>query len=217
LSGIDSKLVRKRQLTAEHADRIDQALSTLEPLAERLAFVRPPYDLKNVAATADHFGEVGLIVLDYLQRIKPPGEHNDKRGSVDSLMDFIRQFADSGVAMLAVSSVSRTKDGHGRSSYSGEGLSLASFRESAEIEFGADDAFILHPEDDDAESDIVRLKHLKSRHGECRDIVLRFERSVQRFATIEGDAKQAEGKPNLTAALAKLYGQTEPAGGDDDE
>ena len=39
---------------------------TLEPLAERLAFCRPPFDLANVAATADAF-DAGLILLDYIQ------------------------------------------------------------------------------------------------------------------------------------------------------
>src|SRR5262249_13606198 len=76
LSGVDLSLIRHRRLGAEHADRIDQAMRTLEPLAERLAFVRPPFDLANVAATADAF-RADLLVLDYIQRIPPPGEHAD--------------------------------------------------------------------------------------------------------------------------------------------
>src|SRR5262250_1589069 len=83
LSGIDSSLIRHRRLGAEHADRIDQAMTTLEPLSERLAFVRPPFDLANVALTADAF-DAGLLLLDYIQRIAPPGEHSDKRGSVNA-------------------------------------------------------------------------------------------------------------------------------------
>src|SRR5262249_13414017 len=67
LSGIDSTLIRHRRLGAEHADRIDQAMSTLESLAERLAFVRPPFGLENVAATADAF-DARLLLLDYIQR-----------------------------------------------------------------------------------------------------------------------------------------------------
>ena len=60
--------------------------SPLGPLCERLAFVSPPYDLSNVASSADDF-EAGLIVLDYIQRIGPPGDHADNRGSVDATMD----------------------------------------------------------------------------------------------------------------------------------
>src|SRR5262249_19339415 len=65
LSGIDLTLIRHRRLAAGHADRIDQAMNPLEPLAERLAFVRPPFDLANVAATADAF-DAQLLLLDYI-------------------------------------------------------------------------------------------------------------------------------------------------------
>ena len=112
LSGIDLTLIRYRRLGAEHADRIDQAMNTLEPLAERLAFLRPPFDLANVAATADAF-EAGLLLLDYIQRIPPPGEHGDKRGAVNATMDYLRQFADAGVAVIVVSAIGRTKETSG--------------------------------------------------------------------------------------------------------
>ena len=56
-------------------------------------------------------------------------------------MNYLRQFAEAGVGLMVVSAVGRSKDSKGRSSYT-EGLSLASFRESSELEFGADDAFI---------------------------------------------------------------------------
>ena len=36
-----------------------------------------------------------------------------------------------------------SKDSRGRSSYAGDLLNMASFRESSELEFGADDAFII--------------------------------------------------------------------------
>src|SRR5262245_8083959 len=177
LSGIDLSLIRHRRLGAEHADRIDQALATLEPLAERLVFVRPPFDLANVALTADAFG-AQLLLLDYIQRIPPPGEHADKRGSVNATMDYLRQFADAGTAVIVISAIGRTRDGKGRSTYAGEGLNLASFRESSELEYGSDDAYILTPEDAGA----VTLRHLKSRHGEAKDLALTFHRTLQRFS-----------------------------------
>jgi replicative DNA helicase len=74
LSRIDLTRIRYRRLVAAHADRLDQAMNTLESLAERLCFVRPPFDLSNVAASADEFA-AGLLVLDYIQRIPPPGQH----------------------------------------------------------------------------------------------------------------------------------------------
>ena len=88
LSGVDLTAIRFRQLGTEHADRLDQALNTLEPLAERFCFVRPPFDLGNVAAAADDF-RADLLLLDYIQRIRPPGDHGDRRGSLDAAMDYL--------------------------------------------------------------------------------------------------------------------------------
>ncbi|MHB1037773.1 MAG: DnaB-like helicase C-terminal domain-containing protein [Pirellulales bacterium] len=213
LSGIDLGTIRYRRFSAEHADRLDQAINTLEPLAERLAFVKPPFDLANVAASADAF-RADLIVLDYIQRIPPPGEHGDKRGAVDASMNYLRQFADAGVAVLVVAAVSRGKDSKGRSSYSGDALSLASFRESSELEFGADDAFILAPDDG---KETVTLRHLKARHTEARDIVLEFDRLHQSFKPAsEGTPWAPEGhrRGKLQSALAALWNRT-PAAADD--
>jgi replicative DNA helicase len=213
LSGVDLSTIRHRRLTAEHADRIDQGLNTLEVLAERLCFIRPPYDLANVAVSADAF-EAGLLVLDYIQRIPPPGEHENRRGSVDATVNYLRQFADAGVAVIVVAAVARTKDAKGRSSYAGDGLNLASYRESSELEFGADDAFILAPDPDT--DDLVILKHLKSRHGEPLDMTLHFERRCQRFMPVavdQGKASSAD-RGKLRSALAALWNRT-PAADDD--
>ncbi|MCB9852651.1 MAG: AAA family ATPase [Phycisphaerales bacterium] len=222
LSGVDLTAIRYRQLGADHAERIDAGLHTLESFADRLAFVRPPFDLSNVAATADAF-DAGLILLDYIQRIAPPGKHDAHRSSVNETMDYIRQFADAGTAVIVVAAVGRTKDAKGRSSYAGDGLSLASFRESSELEYGADDAFILTPDDDDAGR--VTLRHLKSRHGECRDIGLQFDKSLQRFEpytakpTKLGAQKKAgtfARKRVARSALAALWNRTDAAADDDE-
>ena len=169
--------------------------------------MRPPFDLANVAAVADEF-DAGLIVLDYIQRIQPPGEHGDKRGSVDATMNYLRAFADAGLAVIVLSAVGRTKDKSGRSSYSGEGLNLASFRESSELEFGADDAFILTP-DDEAEGEVI-LRHLKSRNGECRDVRMTFDKPLQRFTPVDiaDPFGGTESPGKLQSALAKLWGKT---------
>ena len=217
ISGIDLTAIRYRRLPAEHADRLDLGLNTLETLAERLAFVAPPFNLENVAASADAF-HADLILLDYIQRIQPPGDHGDKRGSVDATMKYLRQFADAGVAMIVVAAVSRGKDSKGRSTYSGDALTLASFRESSELEFGADDAFILAPDEDNT----VVLRHLKARHTEQRDLTLQFDRSIQRFTEIpDAQTCNPSGEPGWSAqdgvqtSLALAWETTAPA--DEDE
>ncbi len=215
LSGVDLTTIRYRQTGPEHTDRINQGINTLDAVADRLCFLRQPFDLGNVAAAADDFGAT-LLVLDYIQRISPPGEHDNRRNSVDATMNYLRQFANAGTAVIVVSAVSRSKDAKGRSSYSGDGLNLASFRESSELEFGADDAFILNP----AADDTVTLMHLKSRHGEQRNIIMDFDRSHQSF-TVEADSTaKADGgdKGKLASAVATLWNKTAAAadGGDDE-
>lgn len=217
LSGIDLSTIRQRRLGLEHKERVESALATLGPVAGRLAFIRPPFDLSNVAEAADDFG-AGLLLLDYLQRIPPPGEHADRRGAVDASMAYLRQFADAGVAVVVVSAVSRGKDSRGRSSYA-EGLSLASFRESSELEFGADDAFMLAPAGQGEE--LVVLRHLKSRHGEPMDAELCFDGRLQRFAPADAGAPKADADAKRAAAAA-LWRRTapapdDPAAGEEDE
>ena len=72
LSGIALNVIRYRKLGAEHTDRIQRAMNTLETIGDRLCFLRPPFTLENVAAVADEF-QASLILLDYIQRIPPPG------------------------------------------------------------------------------------------------------------------------------------------------
>jgi replicative DNA helicase len=193
VSGIPLDAITHRRLDESHAERLDTGIATLESIGDRLAFVRPPFDLGNIAAAVDAL-DADLLVLDYVQRIRPPGEHADRRGSVDALMDYLRQFADAGKAVVCVAAVARSKDKRGRSSYDGDALNLASFRESSELEYGADSAYILIPDDDNPE--VVTLRCLKHRHGEPRDIALRFERARQRF--IATNPSEVE-RMNLTA------------------
>lgn len=212
LSGVPLDFIRYRRLGAEHAERIDAALGSFDDFAERLCFVRPPFDLTNVAAVADEFGPLAgggelLLVFDYIQRIAPPGAQGDKRGSVDATMNYLRQFADAGAAVIVVSSVGRQRDSKGRSTYNGDSMNLASFKESGELEFGADDAFILAPDTEDP--GIRMLKHLKARHSEPKDVSLRFDGSTQRF-----DATDCEPAviTVVSSALTALWDATDASG-----
>jgi replicative DNA helicase len=213
LSGIDAATIRYRRFDASHADRLDRGLNTLEAIVDRLCFVRPPFDLDNVAATADEF-QAAWLVLDYIQRIPAPGQHGDRRASVDATMNFLREFADAGMAVVVVAAVARQKDSRGRSTYSGDSLSLASFRESSELEFGADDAYMLVR--DEGRAGGVTLRHLKARYSERRDIRLQFNRAYQSFTTeLAGLSTGMNGE--LSASLAQLWHRTEAAAEDDEE
>jgi replicative DNA helicase len=197
LSGIDLRTIRYRSLKAEHSPRVRAGMETLAGLVPRLAFLRAPYSLENVARSADAFG-ADLLVLDYIQRFASPGEHSHRKAAVDAAMEYVRGFADAGVAVVVVAAVGRQRDEKGRSGYGG--LNIASFRESSELEYGADDAFLLVREDGEETAGALTLRHVKSRHGEPTDIPLRFTGSVQRF-----DPTEDLGKGKLAAAVRTVW------------
>lgn len=193
LAGLPLRRVRKRQLTAADSEPLAKGLQAVGALASRVAFLRPPFDLSNVARSADEFG-ADLILLDYVQRIAPPKEYADKRLSLNAVMDTVRAMADAGCAVLVVSAVGRQRDSQGKSSY--DNLNLASFRESSELEYGADSAYLLIREPD---SGGALLKCVKNRNDEPQDISLKFVGDYQRF-----DPGGEDGK--LSAALRGVWG-----------
>src|SRR5438067_2097872 len=95
LSGIDLHTIRRRELKSEHDERVQLGMDTLGELAGRLAFAGSPFTLENVAGAADRVG-ADLIVLDYLQRFAPPGDHANRKAAVDAVMEYVRGFADAG-------------------------------------------------------------------------------------------------------------------------
>jgi replicative DNA helicase len=206
LSGVPLASIRYRRVEEMPHERIELGLATIEAIADRLSFVKPPFDLGNIAATAETILEQSgserlLLVLDYLQRIESPGKHADRRGSVDFAMTSLRGFAEQGAAVLVVSSVGRQKDNRGRSSYDAEFFSLASYKESGELEFGADDAFILAPSKDLAGGRV--LKHLKARHSETKDLELNFDGATQQFTALTDAVDRGEMQQELQAAWSQ--------------
>ena len=178
LSGIDLNLIQQRKFQAEHTERLHAGFEQLEAIVSRLGFVKGPFTFDNVAAAADEL-EPQILVLDYLQRFQSSASGDDRRGGLDQSMSLTRKFADAGSSVFVVSALSRQKNAQGRSGYDAETVTMASFRDSSEIEFGLDDAYILTTSEESSER---VLKHLKSRNGECRDIALEFDGSIQRFS-----------------------------------
>jgi len=228
LSGVDAETIRLRAFTKEHGDRLDVGLATIEEVAARLAFLEPPFTLENLAASADAHA-ASLLVLDYVQRFSVGGPDGEGRARMNAAMDALRRFASAGHCVLVLSAVGRQRDSQGRSSYAD--LNLASFRESSELEFGCDSAYIIAPINDDASS-AVRLACVKNRHGPMTSVDLAFDRAHQSFSLIgraEPDAptsrrtknknpkRLAECDPAFSAeSLAALWGSV-PAAGESDE
>lgn len=178
LAHVDCGRLMNRNLRPEERDRLPVGFAALESIADRLTFVLSR-DLDAVAQAADD-GPAGplLIVLDYLQAMTlAAGEHRDRRGLVDAMMQTVRAWADAGVCVLVVSAAGRTRDAKGNSGYGG--LGLGSFKESGAIEYAADLAYLLVEAADEH-----KLHCVKNRYGPRVDSRLRFDGGRQRFAVL---------------------------------
>lgn len=203
LAGLDAGDIRFRRVEA--SEQFQRGLESIEAVASRITFVTKP-ELAVIIKAADQC-DAEMLVLDYVQRIKPPKEQTDRRAAIDEMMNMLRACALRGCGIFAISAVGRTRDATGSSSYSG--LGLASFRESSELEFGADSAWLLAPSKGEG---IVELRCVKNRHGDLPQRLLRFDGSRQRF-TLGGDeppAKKSRTRgPKATeeAAIEDLWGK----------
>jgi replicative DNA helicase len=173
LSGHEAADVRFRRID-QNDDALLDGMARLLHVSDRIAFLQPHFDLANLAAAGDATG-AELLVIDYVQRFAPPGAGGSLRESMGAVMSALRRFADLGRALLVVSAVARARGERG-SNYDAASLGLASFRESSELEYGADTAWVL------AEvNGVTRLTCVKNRHGEAASIGLHFDKARQRF------------------------------------
>ena len=196
-SGISATKIRQRNYDAEMRRRIDHALRELRGIASRLVFLNQPYSIKNLIESADD-QNAGIVVIDYVQRFEPRGDHKDKRSGMNEIMTDCRTIAGHGLAVVIISAVGRQKGKSGSSSY--ENLNMASFRESSELEFGCDQAFILSP---GAVDDMVYLTHLKNRHGELRSLTLEFNKPTQLFKALPDEKNNTPQKSTPKSSKKK--------------
>lgn len=206
LSGVPYRAIRGRELTPDQRPAVAAGMATLNALGGRVAFHTGPFDLAAVAASADGCG--ADLVVDYLQRLGAGNGFKDKRSQTNAVLDVFRGFAAAGRGLLVLSSVGRQPSGkHGQSGYGG--LGLASFKESGDIEYAADDAFILPPADDDG---LTMLRHVKARHTEPESVAMRAELAYMRFAPAD-PAPAGGDRAALLAKARAAWGNGTPKGG----
>ena len=173
LSAVPLTAITDRTLTADQLGRVRAAVDALAPVAGRLAFLHAPFALEHVAAAGTAF-RANVLVLDYIQRFTVGDDSKDKREQLETAAAVLRRFCDAGAAVLVASAVSRQR-GQTGSNY--QGLNLASFRGSSELEYGTDAAFVFVP----GEGGGITLQCEKNRFGAVADIVTRFDPFTQTF------------------------------------
>lgn len=137
LTEILARRILSGSIDRAERDQVEHHFNRLAPALDRVAIVPHVTTFADVATATQEFN-ADLMVLDYIQRIQGD-EKADIRESLNKAMGATRR------AVLAVSALSRSKVSGG-SSYANS-TSLASFRESSEVEYGADWACILSPDE----------------------------------------------------------------------
>lgn len=173
LAAVPLAAIADRALTADQFGRVRAAVASLEPVAARLAFLHAPFALEHAAAAGTAFG-ANVLVLDYIQRFTVGNGTGDKREQLETAATVLRKFCDAGAAVLVASAVARQKGASG-STY--QGLNLASFRGSSELEYGTDAAYMLVP----TAGGCVNLQCEKNRYGAVADIPTTFDPTIQTF------------------------------------
>lgn len=127
------------------------------------------------------YGSIGLIVIDYLQLIKPS---NPKELRVNQVSDISRELKllakDLDVPVIAISTLSRAVE-----SRENKRPQLSDLRESGTIEYDSDIVVFLYREDyynpDSSEPGIVEVNIAKHRSGPLGKIKLQFEPRCCKF------------------------------------
>ena len=89
-------------------------------------------------------------------------------------MQEARHIADLGIAVIVISATNRESQKSGSNQ-------LCSFRDSGELEYGADDAYVMTSTAVDKDLSNVDLAHVKARSRQKQDITLNFYGAYQRF------------------------------------
>jgi replicative DNA helicase len=182
LSGVPYQEIFHQQILPGQHHLFDAAFTTLESIGDRMAFMDAPFSIERVIKAAYEL-QPRIVVLDYLQRIECCDGVADTRVRLNNLMHEARQLASSGVSVVLISAVGRTQSKKG-GGYSANELGLGSFRESSEVEYGCDDAYVMVEEGTADEETGIRtliMRHVKSRNHRRQDIRLEFDGAVQRF------------------------------------
>lgn len=110
-------------------------------------------------------GALGLVVVDYLQKMKPAEQTRDTRQRVEAVAEELKEIAvRHDLPVLALSSLSRPPRG-----VQGWRPSLADLRESGELEHAGDVILLLHRELDGPDAGVMEVNLAKQRDGGVGD------------------------------------------------
>lgn len=172
LSGVPYSTIAEGPRPPEHDNRIRVGIAAIRAYMPRVQFVPGPFTIPQIMPLVGEL-DPDIVVIDYLQRLR--GATSDARVQVSEAMEGLREMANQGRAVIAVAAVNRT-------SYGVHKGSAADFRDSSEVEYGADAAYLLQRE---LNSTSATLQCVKRRHGAPEDVALQFNGNRQLFTEVD--------------------------------
>ena len=214
LSGVYLGKILKRERDEFFAERIEAARAQLESMASRLMFIKPPFTMVDVRAACDEFGPQ-IVALDYLQRIPADLSIQETRQQVAYTMSAVRALAEQGHAVIAAAALNRQASSRSqvRSDATDDNVNdLAAFRDSSDIEYSVDDAFVLakgsgnvvtrHGEEYRPKK--LVLRHVKARNSLTMHVPLLFDGRVQEFTLRRWDDQEQDGPQVVSPPAPRL-------------
>lgn len=189
-SGVDAWSLRTGKLSDNDFEKLAEAMGTLSE-AKILIDDTPGItvsDLRTKARREAHSGELGLIVVDYLQLMSGGGRYASEGNRVQEISEISRGLKgiarELNVPLVALSQLSRSVE-----SRSPKIPQLADLRESGSIEQDADVVAFLYREDyyepESERQNIMDVLIKKHRNGPTGGVELYFDREKQRIRSLD--------------------------------
>ncbi len=215
---VDSKKMRSGQLSDAEWDKLQQGI---ERLSAAPIFIddTPAINIFELRAKCRRLKmqhDIQMVIIDYLQLMSgnSSGKQTNREQEISAISRNLKQLAkEIGVPVIALSQLSRAVEQRGGD----KRPMLSDLRESGAIEQDADMVnFIYRPEYYDIDQDqdgnslkgVAKIIIAKNRHGELRDVTLRWIAEQARFDNFEA-VNFDSFKPNLSPFTASGFGAEE--------
>lgn len=175
---VDALALRRGRLTMGQSGTVDLAMARLNNLPIWMTHAPLAVDeiQRLVGILADE-GPVGLVIVDYLQLVNAPADIRERRHQVEAVSKGLKAITlDHRVPVLCLSSLTRPAGDNKRPT-------LASLRESGNLEHDADTVVFFHRQDDTSPAtECIVAKARNGRQGSVdlylRGEYLRFEENL---------------------------------------
>lgn len=176
-ASVSHQAVRRGRLSPADLSNLVERAATLRGLPLEVD-TTPRQSVLHIAANARRMksrGNLGLVVVDYLQLVEPESKREPRHEQVAGISRKLKFLArELEVPVMALAQVNR-----GAEDRSGGRPRLSDLRESGGIEADADCVILLHRPADQME--LLELILAKNRNGPVGELVVRFDRARVRF------------------------------------